>query len=442
MYASTFRANMLRGLVVARSLAPKHFSTLKPTSASPEGNGTTYDSWSNRRLEHRTKVPQQPHRAVGSVGENQHSSPIVISQQTVRLLERLSLVDLDSQQALETLQDSIEFAARILPIDTDGVEPLYSVLECEKLTLRPDTVDDGDRQTEVLQNASTTEEEYFRENSNNLPKLPFGLMVEETRTHQLVNLGANFTLKLSEALDLHTTYLLPPAMGNQFLYQLQRQRKIWWMRLSVDPGRYFISDMRREEEGKNRTTSVSICARFLDRSEHVAEIDLERIELSESEKIGHKLAAVVRVKHNLERAVLAILMDAFECAASEQCVKIHRKIAPFKCGIVCAKEDALDANVRNDLIDLSKHLTYVLRDANLPVHESYFFEQSSSGQQHHHDNHHALAQLDQIGIPYALLLSAGTLRTGLLQLRSRDTTLSETIHLTDLPYYLERIINA
>lgn len=179
-----------------------------------------------------------------------------------------------------------------------------------------------------------------RANGNKVTKHPIGLLVEEARTNQLVSLGDGFALQLPETLELHTTYLLPPAMGSQFLYQLQRQRKIWWMRWSVDPGRYFISDMRRDEADQGRTTAVSICARFLDRSEHAQMVELERLELSEGERVGERQAAIVRVGHNLDRAVLAILMDALECAASERCVKIHRKIAPYKCGIVCAGEDA------------------------------------------------------------------------------------------------------
>lgn len=79
------------------------------------------------------------------------------------------LISVLHREALGTLQDSIEFASRILPIGTDGVEPLYSVLEREKLALRPDTVDDGDRQTEVLQNATITEEEYFVAPPGNIP---------------------------------------------------------------------------------------------------------------------------------------------------------------------------------------------------------------------------------------------------------------------------------
>lgn len=43
---------------------------------------------------------------------------------------------------------------------------------------------------------------------------------------------------------------------------------------------------------------------------------------------------------------------------------------------------------------------------------------------------------DSIGIPYLLIIGDKTLETGLLRLRSRDTTLCETIHISDIPKYL------
>lgn len=60
------------------------------------------------------------------------------------------------------MQDSIEFASKILSVETDHVKnPLYTVLENYPLTLREDKVTDGDIQGDVLKNASVTEEEYF-----------------------------------------------------------------------------------------------------------------------------------------------------------------------------------------------------------------------------------------------------------------------------------------
>lgn len=74
-----------------------------------------------------------------------------------------------SREALQTLEDSIEFASKILDIDTTDIEPLYSVLEAHPLRLRPDKVTDGNIQSEILRNAKVTEEEYFIAPPGNIP---------------------------------------------------------------------------------------------------------------------------------------------------------------------------------------------------------------------------------------------------------------------------------
>lgn len=285
-------------------------------------------------------------------------------------------------------------------------------------------------------NLSLKENIIYVQKQYEVTKLPFGITVEQKENNKRVMIGDAFNMELPETLELSTSYLLPTTMANQFLYQLQRQRKIWWMRLSVDPGRYFISDMRQTESS---ATSVSICARYLDRSDHKTEVELERLEMSLNEDIKLEFVktsnTIVRISNNLTRAIVAILMDALEAVPMEQCVKIHRKIAPYKCGIIYQLEQQCeqDTALQQELIELSKHLSYVLRAAKLSVHDGSF-------DQLQYD--HQLAQLDQIGVPYVLLLNAQTLHTGLLQLRARDTTLSETIHLSDLPDYLLKIINA
>uniref|UniRef100_A0AAG5DNU4 Glutamyl-tRNA(Gln) amidotransferase subunit C, mitochondrial n=1 Tax=Anopheles atroparvus TaxID=41427 RepID=A0AAG5DNU4_ANOAO len=125
--------------------------------------------WKNKQLRYPTKVPQKPVDSCTSSSTRKESPPIVLTDQTVRLLERLSLVNLDNKEAYKTLQDSIEFASRILNVETEGVAPLYCVLEQHKLTLRSDIVDDGDSQEEVLKNAALTEEEYFVAPPGNIP---------------------------------------------------------------------------------------------------------------------------------------------------------------------------------------------------------------------------------------------------------------------------------
>ncbi|CAO1411170.1 unnamed protein product [Diamesa tonsa] len=117
-------------------------------------------------LNFKTKVPQQ---VVKTQFDEFKTEKVKITESEIILLERLSLVDLDRKEAVTVLEDSIEFANRIQNIDTENLEPLYTVLENHKLELREDAVTDGNIQQDVLKNAQITEEEYFLAPSGNIP---------------------------------------------------------------------------------------------------------------------------------------------------------------------------------------------------------------------------------------------------------------------------------
>lgn len=72
-------------------------------------------------------------------------------------------------------------------------------------------------------------------------------------------------------------------------------------------------------------------------------------------------------------------------------------------------------SINEDLIQLSLHLCKQLRGNNF---SSLLLPISSRNTLESQWNHY-----DQIGIPYNILLNEGTLKTGISQLRSRDTTL-------------------
>ncbi|XP_017068144.2 glutamyl-tRNA(Gln) amidotransferase subunit C, mitochondrial [Drosophila eugracilis] len=119
-----------------------------------------------KQLTHPSKVPQTP---VETKFPDTSCSEIEIDTKTIQLLERLSLVDLDSERALDTLKSSIQFADKIAHIDTEHVRPLYTVLEDQQLQLRNDQVTEGDCRTEVLRNAKVTDEDYFVSPPGNIP---------------------------------------------------------------------------------------------------------------------------------------------------------------------------------------------------------------------------------------------------------------------------------
>ncbi|EDV32000.1 uncharacterized protein Dana_GF19721 [Drosophila ananassae] len=119
-----------------------------------------------KQLTHPTKVPQTP---VKAAFPNTSANEIELDPKSIQLLERLALVDLDSERALETLKSSIQFADKITHIQTDNVRPLYTVLEQQQLQLRNDLVTEGDCRGKVLSNAKVTDEDYFVSPPGNIP---------------------------------------------------------------------------------------------------------------------------------------------------------------------------------------------------------------------------------------------------------------------------------
>lgn len=49
---------------------------------------------------------------------------------------------------------------------------------------------------------------------------------------------------------------------------------------------------------------------------------------------------------------------------------------------------------------------------------------------------------DEMGVLFTVVISENTLESGLLQVRSRDTTIKETMHISEIKNFLFRYISA
>ncbi|KAI1901017.1 hypothetical protein AGOR_G00055820 [Albula goreensis] len=113
------------------------------------------------------KVPQTP--TWEPVSESQLPPPTQVPIDLVDKLERLALVDFRNQDAVVCLEDAIRFADQLHTVNTDGVEPMDSVLEDRTLYLREDRVEEGSCAEQLLQLSKTTVEEYFVAPPGNIP---------------------------------------------------------------------------------------------------------------------------------------------------------------------------------------------------------------------------------------------------------------------------------
>ncbi|XP_072104017.1 glutamyl-tRNA(Gln) amidotransferase subunit C, mitochondrial [Mobula birostris] len=112
----------------------------------------------------RSKVPRSP-----TWKPSEFSQPPEVSMEMIDHLERLALVDFRNQEGVQRLASAIQFANQLHVVDTEGVEPMDSVLEDRPLYLRADEVTDGYCTEAVLSNARQVVEEYFVAPPGNIP---------------------------------------------------------------------------------------------------------------------------------------------------------------------------------------------------------------------------------------------------------------------------------
>ncbi|XP_002023212.2 DNA polymerase subunit gamma-2, mitochondrial [Drosophila persimilis] len=238
---------------------------------------------------------------------------------------------------------------------------------------------------------------------------------------------------------LITDFLVEPYRALEHFYNMQRESKIWWMRYSSNPSRYRIVPHELPEEADAKDCQGIDIISSYGKEGRVAVEQLSLVMLHGDDfrlpdaRTDQSLPpAVIRSVIELETATCALLLDGCDHGRETQSLLLNRMLAPYQCGIACLEVDPAQAG---DLRDLCLHIKDVLQRAGLRLCQGvgYALSKDASQLTEHVD------KSDMLGVPYTLLLSEQTLQNGLLQLRSRDTRLAETIHISDVPDYLLNI---
>lgn len=71
---------------------------------------------------------------------------------------------------------------------------------------------------------------------------------------------SNYRVLNNQRNKLVTEYFVPAPRGQDTFYSVQRERKIWWMRFSADPSRYFVDsyDVSQELDDDGHSVSTKI----------------------------------------------------------------------------------------------------------------------------------------------------------------------------------------
>ncbi|GJQ72455.1 hypothetical protein Trydic_g3530 [Trypoxylus dichotomus] len=273
-------------------------------------------------------------------------------------------------------------------------------------------------------------------------KFPFGI-AEILPNQEMINSSSDenpidFRKKLQNSKMLSCVTFVPSSESTRFFHQLQRQRRTWWRIFSVLPSRYSLSDTRVEGVGHQY---VDIHADYPWGSQVIESIKLSTLDYEAIDKIhlqckvGRNTEPVHYVTNTISTGamLLNILCDAYEepdpKGDGRLMFRFHRKLSPYKVSFALPK--SRESSTNEDLVQLSLYLCKQLRANNV----SSLFLPASLHTLEFQWNHY-----DQMGIPYNILINQSTLANGVAQLRSRDTTLKEQVHVSELPKYIEQLL--
>uniref|UniRef100_A0A7M4DYU7 DNA polymerase gamma 2, accessory subunit n=1 Tax=Crocodylus porosus TaxID=8502 RepID=A0A7M4DYU7_CROPO len=206
----------------------------------------------------------------------------------------------------------------------------------------------------------------------------------------------------------------------QWLDYWLRQRLQWWRKFAIGPSNFTSSDFQDEEgrRGVNLYYSFPWGKELIERLQNLGDKELLQMYPGDCSKLrardGRKnvVPHVLSVTGNLDQGVLAYLCDSLQLAESSlgkktsqrQVLKLHPCLTPIKVAVDMGRGPI----VRVCLFE------YIL----------------------------VLNVYDEMSILFTILITDATLENGIVQLRSRDTTMKEMMHISKLKDFLTNYITA
>lgn len=124
--------------------------------------------WSSKNLpDTEVFIPREP--CPSRIDQSLVEEPPYFDQDLINHLERLSLVRFSNEEAVAHLRMAVRYANQLMQLNTEGVEPLETVLEDLECPLRDDVIDETIKKEEVLMNAEELVEDYFVTPPGNIP---------------------------------------------------------------------------------------------------------------------------------------------------------------------------------------------------------------------------------------------------------------------------------
>ncbi|KAM4604467.1 DNA polymerase subunit gamma-2 isoform 2-T2 [Polymixia lowei] len=273
-------------------------------------------------------------------------------------------------------------------------------------------------------------------------KLPFGLA------------EAGLCFQPSDGSDEVTrtslVWFCSPRTSSQWLDHWTRQRLQWWRKFALGPSDFICNDIPEDELGGKASRGVKIAYRFPWGPEDLETLwsrgDNELLQTHKGVRTklqcreGRKLVVphIISVTGNVDRGVMAFLYNSLQQLKKDdgkqklhqrQVLKLHPVLAPVK----VALDTGRGATV--ELRQVCEGLLQEFLEAGICVWPGYLETTATSMEQLN-------TKYDEMGVLFTVAISENTMESGLLQVRSRDTTVKETMHISETKNFLLRYISS
>ncbi|XP_039572301.1 DNA polymerase subunit gamma-2, mitochondrial isoform X2 [Passer montanus] len=246
---------------------------------------------------------------------------------------------------------------------------------------------------------------------HSVPESEHSVSGNEQHNKNLTRIGERTTSLLA--------WFSSPRTSGQWLDYWLRQRLQWWRKFAVGPSNFSSSDFQDEEgrRGFKLHYSFPWGTETIETLKNLGDTELLQLYPGERSKLlgrdGRKnvIPHVLSVNGNLDRGVLAYLFDSLQVV-----------------------ENPLTAK-KNSQRKVCQGLFNELTENGISVWPGYL-------ETVHVSLEHLYTKYDEMSIPFMVLISDGTLENGVVQLRSRDTTMKEMMHISRLKDFLIKYVTS
>ncbi|KAJ8399684.1 hypothetical protein AAFF_G00407890 [Aldrovandia affinis] len=279
-------------------------------------------------------------------------------------------------------------------------------------------------------------------------RLPFGLA--ETGVCYQPQGQSNVPACPAEVTQASLVWFCSPRTSSQWLDYWARQRLQWWRKFALGPSSFSCSDITDGEEGERASRGVKILYNFpwgaepLETLSSLGDMELLKAHKGSRAKLqckdGRKSVVphVISVCGNIDRGVLAYLhnslqeikkTDSKQRLHKRKVLKLHPSLAPVKVSLDTGRGPTVE------LRQVCDGLLQELLDGGISTWPGYQETMPSSMEQLN-------TKYDEMGVLFTIAITDITLESGLVQVRNRDTTIKETMHISEVRMFLTKYISA